>query len=193
MAAEPDDFLLKDYEHKIGYLTEHLGRMWTRFNFFISIESALIGGNFLISSNGPRPQLAAVGMMVSILWYVMGAQDRYLVALYRWQVEKAAKRIANLFPVPADSNPSILNAFTAANAGAREYVGRVDDVIVREFEKDETFRRGSEGWFIQKLDRIGGWRSKSFSITHLAAFYPLIALGLWILLFVFGASLAVYP
>ena len=29
------DVLIKDYELKIGYLTEHFSRMWTRFNFEI--------------------------------------------------------------------------------------------------------------------------------------------------------------
>jgi len=47
----PKDFLIKDYELKIGYLTQHFSRMWTRFNYFVGIESALVGGK-LIFGNG---------------------------------------------------------------------------------------------------------------------------------------------
>ena len=42
-ARPPKDFLIKDYELKVGYLTQHFGRMWTRFNYFVGIESALAG------------------------------------------------------------------------------------------------------------------------------------------------------
>src|SRR5262249_2535322 len=38
-ALPPKDFLVKDYELKTGYLTQHFGRMWTRFNYFVGIES----------------------------------------------------------------------------------------------------------------------------------------------------------
>jgi hypothetical protein len=31
MALTSEDFLLEDYKQKIGYLTQHFGRMWTRF------------------------------------------------------------------------------------------------------------------------------------------------------------------
>ncbi|MGZ9190403.1 MAG: hypothetical protein ACXW39_10140 [Nitrospira sp.] len=36
------NFLTNDYELKVGYLTQHFGRMWTRFNYFVGIESALV-------------------------------------------------------------------------------------------------------------------------------------------------------
>ncbi len=39
---EPETILLEDYKQKITYLTAHMTRMWTRFNFFVTIESALI-------------------------------------------------------------------------------------------------------------------------------------------------------
>lgn len=35
------EFLQKDYELKINYLTAQLARMRQRFNFFIALESAL--------------------------------------------------------------------------------------------------------------------------------------------------------
>jgi hypothetical protein len=44
MAEHAKDVLLEDYKQRIGYLTNHLNRMWTCFNFFVSTESALIRG-----------------------------------------------------------------------------------------------------------------------------------------------------
>lgn len=46
-ALPPKDFLVKDYELKVRYLTDHFGRMWTRFNYFVGIESALVGGKLI--------------------------------------------------------------------------------------------------------------------------------------------------
>ncbi len=37
MATDVVGFLLEDYKLKVGYLTAHLTRMWTRFNFFVTI------------------------------------------------------------------------------------------------------------------------------------------------------------
>ena len=44
------DFLVKDYELKIRYLSDHFSRMWNRFNYFVAIESALISGKFLLGN-----------------------------------------------------------------------------------------------------------------------------------------------
>ncbi len=40
--TEPPAFLVKDYELKIGYFTNHLTRMWTRFGMFVTLETALV-------------------------------------------------------------------------------------------------------------------------------------------------------
>src|SRR4051812_30766578 len=87
---EPDHsaFLQKDYELKINYLTAHLTRMWTRFNFFVTIETALstaIFGAFK-DAGGFKSQalyVAVIGAVFSLVWYVVGTQDRYLVEVYR--------------------------------------------------------------------------------------------------------------
>ena len=90
------EFLLKDYELKIQYLTEQFSRMWTRFNYFLTIESALVGGILLGSGDiNITPQLATVGASVSLIWYFMGAEDRFLVRVYRRQVEDAAALVAH--------------------------------------------------------------------------------------------------
>ena len=56
-----DNFLVKDYELKIGYLKDQLDRMWTRFNIFVTIESALVGGKFLYFGDSDDLPFALLG------------------------------------------------------------------------------------------------------------------------------------
>lgn len=88
------DFLVKDYELKIRYLSDHFSRMWTRFNYFVTIESALISGKFLLGNGKVTKGVAIVGAVLAFVWYVMGAEDRYLVQVYRKQVKDAGQRAA---------------------------------------------------------------------------------------------------
>lgn len=91
----PRDFLIRDYELKIKYLTDHFSRMWTRFNYFIGIESALIGGKLIFGGGKLSRGVAIVGAIVSLIWYVMGAEDHFLVRVYRdVHVKNAAALVA---------------------------------------------------------------------------------------------------
>jgi hypothetical protein len=87
------DFLVKDYELKIRYLSDHFSRMWNRFNYFVAIESALISGKFVLGNGKMTQGVAIVGAVLALVWYIMGAEDRYLVLVYRKQVEDAGKLI----------------------------------------------------------------------------------------------------
>ena len=84
------DFALKDYELKVAYLTNHFQRMWTRFNYFVVIEAALIGGKTIFGDREIGIPGLCFGLALSLAWYVMGAEDHYLVRVYRDQVEQAA-------------------------------------------------------------------------------------------------------
>lgn len=84
-----NDFLLKDYELKVSYLTSHFQRMWTRFNYFVVIEAALIGGKTVFGDKEIGAAGLCFGFALSLVWYVMGAEDRYLVRVYREQVKEA--------------------------------------------------------------------------------------------------------
>jgi hypothetical protein len=75
LASTPEDFLLKQ---KISYLTNHLQRMWTRFNFFVTLEAALLGGKVLLVGEKSALMVGFAGVILSVVWYVMGAQDRFL-------------------------------------------------------------------------------------------------------------------
>jgi hypothetical protein len=72
--------------------------MWTRFNYFVSIESALAGGKLIFGGGKLSREVAIVGAVVSLIWYVMGAEDRFLVRIYRDQhVKNAAELLARSY------------------------------------------------------------------------------------------------
>jgi len=50
---QAEDFLLKDYELKVRFLSDHLQRMWMRFNFHLTVEPALTGGKLLVKERQP--------------------------------------------------------------------------------------------------------------------------------------------
>lgn len=96
------EFRLKDYELKVTYLVGEFERMWTRFQFLLGIETLLVGLFFaplqptrLVSASF----FAAIGLAASLFWYVVGAEDKYLVWLYRGQVQEAAGKVIEILGI----------------------------------------------------------------------------------------------
>ena len=145
-------FLQKDYELKINYLSAHFTRMWTRFNFFLVLESGLSAALWGWAKDketfsGGASAFAWIGLITSICWYVMGAEDRYLVEAYRSQVE-------------------FIGAKVAEKIGLKEYMG------------SNYVHVGSQKVKVQF--RIYQWRWDPISTTKLAAWFPLIVTLYWI-------------
>jgi hypothetical protein len=155
------DFLLKDFELKVRYLTDHLTRMWNRFNYFIAIESAfvaLLGGMFTAGGETLLWLLVLTGAILSLIWYVFGAQDRWLVRLYRTQAEQAAKKVATIAQMPHYREPA-----------APDYQFHTESSSV-EKTTDEVFNRRF---------RVDEWVWGPISITRLAALFPAFTFLLW--------------
>ena len=108
------DFALKDYELKVTYLTNHFQRMWTRFNYFVVIEAALIGGRTIFGTDRISITGLLFGLVVSVVWYVMGAEDRFLVEVYREQVRQAAALLANALWTHTDRQYEFVGDLAAA-------------------------------------------------------------------------------
>lgn len=87
------DFLFKDYELKIRYLTDHLSRMWSRFNYMLSIQTVIAGGKFLGDSEKYQGQFIFTGFLFASIWFLLAIQDRYLFVLYRKQVKTAFNKL----------------------------------------------------------------------------------------------------
>jgi hypothetical protein len=183
--ANQEAFLLKDYELKITYLSNQFARMWNRFNYFVAIETALVGGKFLISNGAFSPALVIAGVLISALWYVMGAEDRYLVHLYRHQVKGAADALARTIWTDGKMYQDY------------RYVGQVDKVMRIELPEEES--KDSEGrqksfWKrLVEFECLSGWRLEPFSTTRLAALFPLLVFILWLIILFTGSSLPAQP
>jgi hypothetical protein len=148
------DFLLKDYEIKVRYLSDHFQRMWTRFNFFVVIEAALIAliGRYFTADSGKLPwEIALIGGILSLVWYIFGAQDRWLVGVYRIQAENAAKKAAD-------------------NVDIKDYRFHSGSTPVDE-NLDEAFSKKYKG--------PAEWRLRLVSITRLAAWFPVVIILIW--------------
>jgi hypothetical protein len=158
------DFLRKDYELKANYLTAHFSRMWTRFNFFLTIESALLAFSFNKDSAQYTGYLAIAGLLLSILWYRFAATDNFLVEVYRSQV-------AHVFDLLRTSREA---AFEAAGLEPRpegySYVGSVSDKgfnpITGQVEPIEQ--------------NVWQKRSRRVSVTELGVVFALLFSFLWI-------------
>jgi hypothetical protein len=165
---DPDAFLLKDYELKIAYLTNHFTRLWTRFNYFVSLQTALFTGKILLPTSEPPWAFPLMGLGLSLGWYIVGAEDRYLVRIYRQHINEAAKRLEGRLLAEAPS------------FGALTPVGEIRNSAAA-LEALDKARPAS----LDKLaDKITGWRREPISTTRMAAWIPLLLALIWAVLLV---------
>jgi hypothetical protein len=129
--------------------------MWTRFNYFLLIEAALIGGKTIFGEHAISKGGLSFGLGLSVVWYVMGAEDRFLVQRYRDQVKEAAAQLIDSLWPPT----------------GRQYhfVGDPDGV-------SENFKSVPRS----RLDYISGWRLEEISTTRLASLIPLTVSLVWL-------------
>ena len=171
------EFLLEDYQQRVTYLTGHFQRMWTRFNFFITIEAAVAA--FMLTSDRTvatfAPVLVLVEVFISVIWWTFGAQDRFLVRIYRKQVRDASDKLMHIYKQMYRTFPIYLENY--------RYVGSVDEGAKDLLEED--LKRGKNiRWSPFE------WRSQSISITRLAAIFPVVILVLWVIM---GVLLFILP
>lgn len=147
--------LIDDYKLKVQYLKDHFTRLWTRFNYFLTLQSALFGAAIL-SPDKYRWWIPLFGAFLCVLWYIFGAQDRYLVDLYRKQIEHSVIQIKENF-----------------NLQDYYFIGQTENILSKT-EKIENLKVESN---------IYQWRNNYISTTKLAALFPLAILAMWIIIF----------
>lgn len=157
-----DTFLAQDYQLKVEYTRDQFGRMWNRFSFLLSFDTAL-GGLILVRGfEGIRTSVevsvAVIGVLISAFWYAVAAQDRYLVELYRAQALQVYAELARKYDL----------SFPAAGD-------------VRSKQLENSFLRD-----LVTVDALQ-WRIGAISTTRLAVLFPLISLVAW-LLFIVGLA-----
>jgi hypothetical protein len=158
------DFLQKDYELKANYLTGHFSRMWTRFNFFLTIESALLAFSFNRDSVQYAGYLAIAGLLLSILWRRFAATDNFLVEVYRRQV-------AQVFDLLRGSREAAFKAVELEpSPEGYSYVGSISD-------KGFNPTTGQ----IEVIEQnIWQKRSRRVSVTELGVVFAFLFSFLWI-------------
>lgn len=99
---DKSEFLLEDYKMKVDFFTKHFSRVWMRFNFFLALEGAIsiFGMNIFLDnkldvSNSEIVAFILVNIFICLIWYIFGAQDRYLTILYRNQAHQSGKACAD--------------------------------------------------------------------------------------------------
>lgn len=174
---DTEDFLLKDYELKVQYLTNHFSRMWTRFNFFLTINSALFAFSVQEDTAAFVSLFVVAGILLSILWYFFGATDNYLVEVYRRQVETTyyllGSRMRGLKELQSDQK--VREVYSYAGDTKTRFI----DPENRE-EPIQKIRGNPFQWRLRPNRRFGEWEIKAISATELAAILPFAFLLLWI-------------
>ncbi len=164
---EPEEFLLEDYKLKVGFLSNQYNGMWTRFNFFVTIETALIGGKFIFGGGAPGPAVGWVGFVLSLTWYFLGAQDSYLARLYQKHINLAAQALLAR-PGMTDLVQSYLHVGYSQD--------RISDIY--EDVRDKP-------WYVRWMYRITRWRWEPISVSKLIALVPLVACLVWAVVLIY--------
>jgi len=149
-------FLEKDYEMKVRYLTDHYGRMWTRFNFFMVANTAVaIVTAGRIADGKPLGDLIAfstAGMLLTLCWYIFGAEDRYLVEAYRKDIRRVGE-------------------YLQAALGLTRELQKLDPtgafVTIADITKERI------------APTLYQWRIEIISTTKLVAWFPLLLFFCW--------------
>jgi hypothetical protein len=97
------EYLFEDYKLKLDYVKGQYERLWQRFSFFLTLELALFGFLGYLTLDAQRFDVGkpaatllpgVLGLVAPLLWYVVGAQDRRLVEVYRDRANQAAEAFA---------------------------------------------------------------------------------------------------
>lgn len=88
LSKEDNDILLALYKARVDNYNAQGGRLWTRFNYFVLMQS---GALWLYFNGRPVPALVA-GPLLSVIWYFVAAQDHYFFREHRARVADFERR-----------------------------------------------------------------------------------------------------
>ena len=146
------EFLIEDYKVKANHIEGQYVRMWSRFNYFLTIQAGLF---LLLFTKLLDPQISKssiiitpIGIIWCVIWYMFGAQDRYHAATQRKNIEHTSGQIHALLGL-----------------SHQHYVGQTTDLM--EYNIPMTFYQ---------------WRIEILSISKLVAICPIFVIIIWILI-----------
>lgn len=98
------DILLEVYKTRVELLIAQGNRLWTRFNYFLTVEVAL-GALYYIHHAMAAP---VIGLVFSCLWYLIAANDHYFLRHDRQRV----RRFEEEYLVPLVGEPQFKPLYT---------------------------------------------------------------------------------
>lgn len=169
-----NNYLLKDYELKVRYLSDHFTRMWTRFNFFLTLDTLLLGALIKGDIQKDSSSLMAVpiiGSIFSATWFMFAESDQYLARLYRRQVSLVHKLLTNRFNMEEIEKTLKVSSESTIQSINVSYAGDRDQKEVYErYDKQIKAHNNSIGY-----PSPGGWGT-----TELAIVVPSLFLTGWL-------------
>jgi len=172
-------FRLEDYKLKLDYVNAQADRMWTRFNYFVTIQAGLVG-LFAIASSGEFKQRAVWASLAEFViagtWWLVGARDRFLWRAARRNVERAAGELRV-------NNKLLVGYKDVGTKAGYVPVGELDPFSLE--MQDEADGR-YQPWDIRRRlgHLLGGLGDTALGVTMIPMLVPLCATALWWAIFV---------
>src|SRR5690348_6278138 len=100
-SKEHDAFLLELYRTRVANYNGQGQRLWTRFNYFLIVESAI----FALHYYQKNAIAVYIGIVFSLGWYFVAAQDHYFFREHRVRIAELERdhiipRLHLLKPIP---------------------------------------------------------------------------------------------
>jgi hypothetical protein len=168
-SAIPKDILTADFNQQCTNLQNQYTRMHGRMQLITGLNTALLPALGALAVAAGRDDVGrdwlvlfpAAGLLLSLIGYVAGANDRYLVELYRKQLAWTAERL--LESIKEVANPGAVYEKWA-------HAGRDPDKL-REILEDPKYS-------------LTSWRLAPVSVTRLPALLSLVFFLVWLVVLV---------
>ena len=94
--------LIHYYEVRMTALSEYSDRVWNRFNWFLTLQLAILGFFFtqidkLVSHPFVAKGVPVVGVVVAVLWALMGAEDYFSMRKHGKRTTEVELRVKESF------------------------------------------------------------------------------------------------
>ena len=121
--------------------------------FFSGYRTAIVSGKIIFAkSDETNIALLFTGLIVSILWYLMSAEDKFLVDIYRAEIEETFRQLEEA------------NEFESQLAAPLYHVGQINKVDLKQLGVKRS---------------LLSWRLNAISITHMGSLIALLATVCW--------------
>jgi hypothetical protein len=175
--------LVEDYRQQCTNLQNQYTRMHGRMQLITGLNTALLPALGALAVAAGKGEVGrgwlflfpAAGVLLSAVGYVAGSADRYLVDLYRRQLDRTAVLLVEA--VPADERALLLERWAHAGTSPDRALRVIDD----------TDPAPAPPWW----DRATSWRVPALSVTRLPATLSLLFIAVWLIVAALLAAVGV--